>query len=113
MIGRFFILTILVCCKTAFAQIGVNKIDSLNAKMLSSTPVDLSYYGDARIELKEGVIFLHCIILEVKPTWVVYKKRGALHDQVTDKIKRIRFNEQPLILEFDESYRGKLSYVNY
>lgn len=108
---RFFILTILVCCNTAFAQIGINKIDTLNAKMQSTIPVDLSYYGNARIELKEGVTYLNCIILEVKPTWVVYKKRGVLHDQVTDKIKRIRFDDQPLILEFNELYQGKLSFA--
>ncbi|MBK7311598.1 MAG: hypothetical protein KBG47_04490 [Bacteroidia bacterium] len=109
--SRFFILTILVCCNTTFAQLGIKRIDSLNAKMQSSIPVDLSYYGNARIQLKEGVTYLNCIILEVKPAWIVYKKRGVLHDQVTDKIKRIRFDEQPLILEFDEQYRGKLSFV--
>jgi hypothetical protein len=110
--GRFFILSILVCCNVAFAQISIKRIDSLNAKMQSSIPVDLSYYGEARIELKEGVTYLHCIIMEVKPTWIVYKKRGMLHDQVTDKIKRIRFTEYPLILEFDELYQGKLRFVN-
>jgi len=111
MTGRFFILSILVCCNTAFAQLKITRIDSLNAKMQSSVPVDLSYYGEARIELKEGTTYLHCIILEVKPTWIVYKKRGVLHDQVTDKIKRIRFDEQPLILEFDELYQGKLRFT--
>lgn len=106
-----FTLTLLVCCNTSFAQIGINRIDSLNTKMESSIPVDLSYYGNAQIELKDGITYLHCIILEVKPAWVVYKKRGVLHDQVTDKIKRIRFDEQPLILEFNESYQGKLRFV--
>jgi len=109
--GRFFILTILVCCNTTFAQIGIKQIDSLNAKMQNSIPVDLSYCGNARIQMKEGVTYLNCIVLEVKSTWVVYKKRGVLHDQLTDKIKRIRFDEQHLKLEFDDLNRGKLSFV--
>ncbi len=109
--GRFFILGLLVCCKS-FAQTNLSKVDSLNAKLLNGTPVDLSYYGKARIELKERVVYLNCIITEVNSIYVVYKKSGALHDQIIDKIKIIRFEEQPLILEFNDVNKGKIKY-NY
>jgi hypothetical protein len=113
MVVRFFTLIVLVCCEAGFAQVQCNnKIDSLNTKLQNGTPVDLSYYGKARIELKERVIYLNCTITEVNSLWVIYKKGGALHDQMIDKIKVIRFEEQSLKLEFNDLNKGKLKY-NY
>jgi hypothetical protein len=113
MIVRFFILVSLVCCKSIVAQMEFNKLDSVNTKLQSSTPVDLNSFGKARIEMKEGTVFLNCIITEVRSNWLVYKKGGALHDQMIDKIKRVRFDQLPYILEFDEFNKGKLSYADH
>jgi len=111
MIVRFFILGLLVCCHGTLAQKEFKNMDSLNAKLQCSAPVNLTEYGKARIELKEGTVYLNCIITEIRNGWLVYKKSGTLHDQMIDKIKRVRFEQAPLVLEFDELNKGKLSYV--
>lgn len=113
MIVRFFIIGLLVCCKSTTAQMELNKLDSINVRMQSSALVDLNSYGKARIEMKEGTVFLNCVITEVRTNWLVYRKDGVLHDQMVDKIKRVRFEQLPYILEFDELNKGKLSYAEY
>lgn len=105
---RAFIIGFMLCGKLSFSQLGVSCIDSLNAKMLKQFPVNLTEFGWSRIQLKDGTVLLNCLILEIKSNWVIYKKGGTLHDKAIDRISAIRFEEQPLRVEFDELNRGKL-----
>jgi hypothetical protein len=108
MVFRFFIPGFLIFSKMAVSQLSVSGIDTLNVKMLNNVPVDLSKLGTARMELKDGVILFNCTITEISQNKVVYKKRNTFHDQSPDKIKKIRFEDQPWYLEFDRSHRGYL-----
>lgn len=106
---RTFIIGFMLCGKVSFSQLGVSCIDSLNAKMLKKNyPIDLTKFGNARLELKDGTILSNCVITEIKEHWVIYKKRETLHDQAIDKIKVIRFDEHGFKLQFDEFDKGKL-----
>lgn len=105
---RAVIIGFMLCGKLSFSQLSVSHIDSLNAKMLKQLPVNLSEFGWARIQLKDGTVLLNCLILEVKTNWIVYKKGGTLHDRSIDKIRVILFEERPLKIEFDELNKGKL-----
>jgi hypothetical protein len=108
MIFRSFIPGFLIYSKIAVSQLSVSGIDSLNLKMLNNVVVDLSKLGVARMELKDGVILFNCTITEIGQNKIVYKKRDTFHDQQPDKIKKIRFEDQPWYLEFDRSNRGYL-----
>ena len=64
---------------------------------------DLKALGVGKIVEKDGSIIKSVVLHEVREYWVVYIKRGSMHDLMMERVNWIEFSESkwgPLKIEF-------------